>query len=251
MKTPNLRLSELLSAEDRTADETARFAQLVRIFLDLKSPPDPFDLFPEYARQKHALQRVVASGDPETIEEAFLTLYCHLHGHEAPYTPDERRRVDETGGYWCHAGGISPLLKAEPFIAAETVSADFGAGNGLQGLLLQKLYPHRKTVQIEISSRMVEAGRHLQRWLEIPDEQVEWLVADVCDVMPDGLDFIYLYRPVRPEGAGRRFYERFADALDTAARPVVIFSIADCLREFLSPRFEVFYGDGHLTCFRG
>jgi hypothetical protein len=26
--------------------------------------------------------------------------------------------------------------------------------------------------------------------------------------------------------------------------------VADCLRDFLSDRYQVFYGDGHLTCFR-
>jgi len=207
-------------------------------------------LFPHYAEHKHRFQQAVDARDAEVLEEEFLTLYCHVHGHEAPYTPDERRRVDETGGYWCHAGGISPLLKAQPFISPETVSADFGAGNGLQGLLLQRLYPHKRTVQIEISSRMVDAGKHLQQWLGIPDERVEWIVADVCDVVPEGMDFIYLYRPVRPQGKGEMFYERFARALDSADHRVVIFSIADCLRQFLSPRFEVFYSDGHLTCFR-
>jgi hypothetical protein len=31
---------------------------------------------------------------------------------------------------------------------------------------------------------------------------------------------------------------------------VVVFSIADCLKEFLRPDIEIFYDDGHLTCFR-
>jgi len=249
-KSPDPFLMEMISAEDRTEEEVARFAELMRFFLELPPPPDPFGLFPDYAEHKRRFRQAVKRQDAETLEEKFLTLYCHVHGHEAPYTPAERRRVDESGGYWCHAGGIFPLLKAEPFIAPETVSADFGAGNGLQGLLLQKLYPHKRTVQIEISSRMVEAGKHLQRWLEIPDDRVEWIVADVCDVVPSNMDFIYLYRPVRPEGKGKTFYERFARELDSENRSVVIFSIADCLRQFLSPRFEVFYSDGHLTCFR-
>jgi hypothetical protein len=96
---------------------------------------------------------------------------------------------------------------------------------------------------------MVEAGRGLQEWLGIPDERVEWVTGDVMDASPAGMDFIYLYRPVRPEGRGRAFYERFAAGLETSG-PVVIFSIADCLRAFLPERFEVFYTDGHLTCYR-
>ncbi len=186
----------------------------------------------------------------DPIEEAFLELYCHLHMYEAPYTADERRRVDETGGYWCHAGGLSPVLKASRWIGPGTVTADFGAGNGLQGLLLQKLYPHARTVQIEISSRMTAIGRSLQEWLGIERDRVEWIVDDVCNVSPDGLDFIYLYRPVRPDGEGRKFYERFAAGLARSTEPVVIFSIADCLGPFLPAAFERFYTDGHLTCYR-
>jgi hypothetical protein len=97
---------------------------------------------------------------------------------------------------------------------------------------------------------MVEIGKGLQRWLEIPDDRVEWLVGDVMDASVEGVDFLYLYRPVRPDGPGRAFYERIAADLEVSGREVVIFSIADCLRDFLSPRFEVFYSDGHLTCFR-
>ena len=98
---------------------------------------------------------------------------------------------------------------------------------------------------------MVDAGKQLQEWLGIPQERVEWVVGDVCDASPTNMGFIYLYRPVRPEGRGRRFYQDFARTLEAQNDPVVIFSIADCLRDFLSPRFEVFYTGGHLTCFRG
>jgi hypothetical protein len=167
-----------------------------------------------------------------------------------PYTDEERQRVLETGGYLCHVGGLAPILKAVPFLGPSTVSADFGAGNGLQGLLMQKLRPHRKTVQIEISSRMVEAGKKLQDWLGIPRERVEWITSHVSEVSPVGIDFIYIYRPVRPTGEGERFYRDFAARLSASDEPVVIFSIADCLRSFLPSEFEVFFSDGHLTCFR-
>ena len=74
----------------------------------------------------------------------------------------------------------------------------------------------------------------------------------MCDEAFDGIDFIYLYRPVRPAtDKGRAFYTRLAKTLDEAPGEVVVFSIADCLRDFLPPRFEMFYTDGHLTCFRG
>jgi len=158
--------------------------------------------------------------------------------------------MDELGGYWCHAGGLSPILKAGEYIGPDTVSADFGAGNGIQGLLLQKLFPHARTIQIEISSRMVAWGKELQKWLGIDPGKVEWVVGDVLEYSPRGIDFIYLYRPVRPEGKGRQFYENFAAELSASSEPVVIFSIADCLASFVSDNLEVFYSDGHLTCLR-
>ncbi len=250
MSSVRERLSALLEGDGRSPEERVGLVHLILLFAELPSPPDPFGLFPQYEELKERFLIAVDGADPEALEETFLTLYCHVHGHEAPYTPEERGRVDETGGYWCHAGGLSPVLKAGPFIHADTVLADFGAGNGLQGLLMQVLHPHRKTMQFEISGRMVEAGRQLQAWLGVPKERVEWVVGDVLDASCSGLDFIYLYRPVRPVGEGRRFYEGLAAQLSASSKPVVIFSIADCLREFLPAAFEVFYGDGHLTCYR-
>ena len=220
------------------------------LFAELPPPPDPFGSYPEYAGLKERFLAAASCDDWELLEQRFLELYCHLHGHEAAYTAAERERVTATGGYWCHAGGISPILLAGPYVRPETVLADFGAGNGLQGLLIQALDPHAKTVQIEISSRMVEAGKELQAWLRVPEDRVTWHVGDVLDFSPAGFDFIYLYRPVRPAGEGLRFYQRFgADLAGTSG--VVIFSVADCLGPFLPERFRVIHADGHLTCYQG
>ena len=104
-------------------------------------------------------------GADDEIEERFLELYAHLHMNEAPYTIEERQRMDAAGGYWNHAGGLIPIRKAAPWIDGSTVSADFGAGNGVQGLLLQVLYPHRKTVQIEIAEKMSEIADCLRAFL--------------------------------------------------------------------------------------
>lgn len=230
--------------------EATRFARLVVLFLELPDPPDPDGSFPEYTGLRNRLASAVDYRGAEEIEERFLELYAHLHMNQAPYSNDERSRMDAAGGYWNHAGGLSPILKAEPWIRPDTVSADFGAGNGLQGLLLQVLYPHAKTVQIEISARMAEIGDGLREWLGVPSDRVEWITDDVLNVTAAGYDFIYLYRPVRPEGPGRSFYARFAHEVESEETPPIIFSIADCLRDFLSDRYEVFYEDGHLTCFK-
>ena len=230
--------------------EANRLARLVGLFLELPDPPDSDHFFPQHAWLRERLAEVVENGDTDAVEERFLELYAHLHMNQAPYSVDERSRMDAGGGYWNHAGGLSPILKAGPWIRPDTVSADFGAGNGLQGLLLQVLYPHAKTVQIEISARMAEIGDRLREWLGVPPDRVEWVTDDVLNVTAAGYDFIYLYRPVRPEGPGRSFYARFAHEVESEETPPIIFSIADCLRDFLSDRYEVFYGDGHLTCFK-
>jgi hypothetical protein len=243
------RLDLLLSNDEIVMIERRRLIDLMCLFAELPCPPDPIGLFPRYKELKSSFIKTAGGGDPEAVHQSFLELYAHLHGYKAPYTPEERKRVDETGGYWCHAGGLSPILKAGDHIGPVTISADFGAGNGLQGLLFQKLYPHKKTIQIEISSKMIEAGRELQRWLGIPAEKIEWLCGDVMDHSPAGIDFIYIYRPVKPDGPGQIFYERFAAELEREPRPQVIFSIADCLGDFLPASFEVFYSDGQLTCF--
>ena len=213
-------------------------------------PSDPEGFFPDFARLRDRLGRAVESESAEDVDACFLELYAHVHMNEAPYSVEERRRMDAAGGYWNHAGGLSPILRAGPWIGEQTVSADFGAGNGLQGLLLQALHPHARTVQVEISARMKEVGEALREWLGVPRERVVWVIDDVLNVPATGYDFIYLYRPVRPAGRGRGFYERFAREVESEPRPPVIFSIADCLRGFLSDRYVVFSSDGHLTCFR-
>ena len=244
------RLQRLAGQGEDSPEERERRIRLMCLFAELPEPPDPFGLYPSYAELKGRFLAAIEGSDSDALEEAFLLLYAHIHGYEVPYTPGERHRVAQTGGYLSHVGGLSPILKAAPFIGPATVSGDFGAGNGLQGLLIQTLNPHAKTVQVEISSRMVEAGKRLQAWLGIPEERVEWVVGDVSEVSPTGMDFIYLYRPVRPTGSGKAFYRRFAEQLRASQGPVVIFSVADCLRPYLSPDFEVVYADGHLTCLR-
>jgi len=243
-------LTERFTLAGRNVDESERLAGLIALFLELPDPPDPDGSFPEYARLRDRLATTVDGSDSDEVEERFLELYAHLHMNQAPYSNEERSRMDAAGGYWNHAGGLSPILKAGPWIRPDTVSADFGAGNGLQGLLLQVLYPHAKTVQIEISARMAAIGDRLREWLGVPSDRVEWIVGDVLDIPATGYGFIYLYRPIRPEGPGHDFYTRFARDVESEDQPPIIFSIADCLQDFLSDRYVVFYSDGHLTCFK-
>lgn len=232
------------------AGQAARLARLAQLLAYRPPPPDPIGLYPHAAALQEQLRARLADGNGEAIEEALLHLYAHLHGHEAPYTAAERARKRQTGGYWCHAGGLSPVLMAPDVLRPDSASIDLGAGNGLQLLLMQSLAPHRLSVQVEISARMLDSGRALQRWLGVARERVCWVHGDVLNTPVADYDLVYLYRPVKPEGPGRAFYQRLARELAGTARPVIILSIADCLGDFLPPAFERFSSDGQLTCYR-
>jgi len=206
--------------------------------------------YPEIASAAIEMEASEGSSDEEQQELAFLNLYCQLHRAGSDYTRSERSRLDNKKGYFNHPGGISPLLKAEPFITPSTTSADLGAGNGLQGLLFQYLYPHRTTLLVELSAEMIRIGQYFQQLLGIADDRVIWIHDDIVNVSLSDIDFLYLYRPSKPIADGIELYRHLARCLRQHQRPLVIFSIADCLRDFLDADFEIFYSDGHLTCFR-
>lgn len=240
--------ARVLSLGDSISGDPDCFAALIEILV-AESTADIVALFPRAPMLRERVLAAVSDEDAAGLEESALELYAYLHMHEAPYTPEERATVDETGGYWAHAGGVSPLIEASRALKSDWVSADLGAGNGLQGLLMQRLRPHARTVQIEISARMVEIGAVLQGWLEVPADRVEWRVQDLATADLEGFDLVYLYRPLRPEGeTGRRFYTRLASALEAHPRAPVVLSVADALGPFLSPKFTCIQDDGHLRC---
>jgi len=187
--------------------------------------------------------------DPLTIEYALVNLYSRLHNAGSKYSPSERELLNMRDGYSCYPGGLSPLIKAEPFIRPESIVADLGAGNGLQGLLLQRVYPHKQTLQIELSAEMIRIGRIFQQALGINGDRVEWINNDIANVSIKTADFVYIYRPARHSDSGSELYQTIASKLADGHKPLVVFSIADCLARFLDKRFSIFYTDGHLTCF--
>lgn len=207
-------------------------------------------LFPELEQAACAFTTAVTEGDPERIELLLTRLYTFLHCAGQNYSEAEQKLLQQYGGYYCYAAGLSPLLYARDFVRPQTISADLGAGNGLQGLLLQRLYPHHKTIQIELSRTLIETGRLFQRILGIGQQRVEWIHANLAETPFDRADFIYLYRPARPQGSGIELYRSIAGRLSECPGPLVVFSVADCLGKFLDARFTVFYSDGHLTCYR-
>jgi hypothetical protein len=195
------------------------------------------------------LSSALRENDPSSLESNLLNLYTQLHGAGSVYSPYERKLLTERKGYSCYPGGLSPLIKAVQFVKPESIVADLGAGNGLQGLLLQCLSPHRKTIQIEISSEMIRIGRIFQQALGISDDRIEWIHDDIINVSIKTADFIYIYLPAKPLEGGKEVYEAIANKLRMMNRPLVVFSVADCLAKFLNGQFSIFYTDGHLTCF--
>jgi hypothetical protein len=195
------------------------------------------------------LSSALREDDPSSLESDLLNLYTQLHGAGSVYSPYERKLLTERKGYSCYPGGLSPLIKAVQFVRPESIVADLGAGNGLQGLLLQCLRPHRKTIQIEISSEMIRIGQIFQKALGISDNRIEWIHDDIINVSIETADFIYIYLPAKPLEGGKEVYEAIANKLSMMNRPLVIFSVADCLAKFLNGQFSIFYTDGHLSCF--
>ncbi len=187
---------------------------------------------------------------PEEAEALVLGVYAELHEVGSGYSPEERRTLVARKGYFNYAGGLSPVLAAGRYLAPSSVSIDLGAGNGLQGLLFQCVYPHRKTIQVELSGQLIGAGRRMQAELGIPADRVVWLHADVATVSLEGVDLVYLYRPARPEGKGEELYRRIARSLEDAAPGATVMSVADCLGPYLGPSYERLFSDGHLTCYR-
>jgi len=195
------------------------------------------------------LRNALKQGDIPLIERTLLNLYERLHGAGSAYSSGEKTLFIKRKGYACHPGGLSPLIKAVEFVKSHSVVADLGAGNGLQGLLLQCLCPHRKTIQIEISSEMIRVGRTFQNALGISADRVEWVHDDIVNAPIEAADFIYIYLPAKPIEGGKEVYGAIARKLGGIKKPIIVFSVADCLSRFLDKRFSIFYADGHLTCF--
>ena len=222
---------------------------IIKSLLKLATDPIVQAEIPDLNCYVKKLSSALREEDPSSLESDLLNLYTRLHGAGSVYSPYERKLLTERKGYSCYPGGLSPLIKAVQFVRPGSIVADLGAGNGLQGLLLQCLSPHRKTIQIEISSEMIRIGKIFQKALGISDDRIEWIHDDIINVSIKTADFIYIYLPAKPLEGGKEVYKAIANKLNMMNRPLVIFSVADCLAKFLNGQFSIFYTDGHLTCF--
>jgi hypothetical protein len=233
--------------EDRTWER--QLSVITDSLLKLAADPDVHAELPDVGRYAEDLRLALQGRDPSYAERSLLSLYEQLHAAGASYSSREKTLLTKRKGYLCHPGGLSPLIKAVEFVRPDSVVVDLGAGNGLQGLLLQCLCPHQKTIQIEISSEMIRVGRVFQKSLGISADCVEWVHDDIVNASIETADFIYTYLPVKPIEGGKEVYEAIARKLGGTKKPLIVFSVADCLLKFLDGQFSVFYTDGHLTCF--
>ncbi|MFP4266354.1 MAG: hypothetical protein ACLFRC_11215, partial [Desulfonatronovibrionaceae bacterium] len=172
-----------------------------------------------------------------------------LHGAGAGYRGEEREKINNRQGIECLPGGIVPLVLSSRLIGPQSVVADLGCGNGLQGLLLQSLQPHRRTIQAELSGSLISTGRLYQEVLGLKGDSVYWFHGDIFDLDLEGIDLIYLYRPVRPSGQGTGVYRRVAARLSTLSHAVSVVSMADCLKGFLGLDFCTLYQNYSLSIF--
>jgi len=187
--------------------------------------------------------------DVEGREEALIHLYLCLHAAGTVYQSWEAETLSGWSGILCHPGGLLPLLLADHLIDATSTTADLGAGNGLQGLLLQVLCPHRQSLLVEISEQMIEVGRLYQRALGIGADRVLWMHQDIAGADTGAADLIYLYRPARPMENGNKLYRILGEKLSSRTRALTIVSMADCLGPFLNPEFGILYHNEFLKIF--
>jgi hypothetical protein len=232
---------------DTTSDH--KLELIGEFFLKLATNPLVTQELPEVEQYAEKYRVSREGNDADETEIAFLDLYCALHRVGNAYSTDERLKLDQKKGYFNHPGGISPIEKAENFIHNDSIVADLGAGNGLQGLLLQYLYPHKETRLIELSEEMIRIGKIYQEILDFDDNRIKWVHDDIINVSLSEIDFLYLYRPSRPIKDGLHLYHAISKKITDNKKQLTIFSIADCLKDFLDSSYSIFYSDGHLTCF--
>lgn len=243
---------ELINRQDNFFEDKfseKQMAVVAQSLLELASNSAVRSELPDLDQYVKSFMVAMEKEDPSSLEYALLNLYIQLHSAGSEYSPSEKELLIKRKGYSCHPGGLLPLIMAEQFIRPESIVADLGAGNGLQGLLLQRICPHRRTLQIELSSEMIRVGRIFQQALGISSDRVEWIHDDMVNVSIEAADFVYIYRPAKPLDTGKELYQVVARKLASVHKPLIIFSIADCLAQFLDERFSIIYTDGHLTCF--
>ncbi len=244
------RLSEAVIANLFNVPEAL---ELEKALVSIASDKNVMSSFPQVSRplDDYDKARRTATKDLVGREYALLELYLVLHGLGSGYSSYEARLMADAEGIINLPGGMLPVVAASLLSSPEMTSMDLGAGNGLQGLLLQSLCPHRKTFQVELSGSMIETGKLFQRALGIHTDRVQWICGDIATQDIAGIDLLYMYRPLKPHGKGRALYEDLAIRLSALDTEVTVLSVADCLGPFLGENFPRIYSNEFFSCYCG
>ncbi len=219
--------------------------------LQIANDPDVKRSYPEVLKPADEYVRARDTEDTSGREYALLELYLRIHALGSGYSGTEAVRLKNAEGIGNLPGGMFPIVAASRIISHKMTSIDLGAGNGLQGLLLQSISPHKRTIQVELSSGMIEAGKMFQRALGIGPERVKWVCGDITGQVLDAVGLIYMYRPLKPYGDGMGVYEKVAARLSALHSDVMVVSVADCLGKFLSEDFSLIYSNEFFSCYHG
>jgi 16S rRNA G1207 methylase RsmC len=126
---------------------------------------------------------------------------------------------------------------------------DLGCGNGLQGILLKMVAPHKKTRQIELSKKYLETGNIFVEALGLDKPGFSFENNDIGAVDVSDADFIYMYRPARPMGEGKLFYENLAEKFSRIKKNFYLLSVADCFEPFIKSKYIKIYSNDFLSIF--
>lgn len=223
--------------------------QIEAVLIKLASDPRVLRLDSKIGACVEDLLNSISSNDNEQREASLIDLYLCLHKAGASYNQCEQRLMDEKKGLKWLPGGIMPVVFASYIMKPQFTFVDLGAGNGLQGLMLQYISPHRLTRQIELSGSHLNTGRIYRKVLGIHETQVSFENADIFDSSFYGVDVFYMYRPARPMGEGINIYKNINAKLLALKNPFFLISVADCFEPFITMDYKVVYSNEFLKIF--
>ncbi|MGM0418988.1 MAG: hypothetical protein ACQEQS_09715 [Thermodesulfobacteriota bacterium] len=204
---------------------------------------------PESALLKNQLLYARKNNETDKRESLLIELYLALHRSGAGYSRSEDKVLENKKGLKWLPGGLMPLVFASFIIKPEDVFIDLGCGNGLQGTLLKAVAPHRKTRQVELSKKYLETGKIFVEALGLDQSGFSFENNDIGAADISDADFIYMYRPARPMGEGKLFYENLAEKFLSIKKNFYLLSVADCFEPFIRSKYIKIYSNDFLSIF--
>ncbi|PID78457.1 MAG: hypothetical protein CSA42_00315 [Gammaproteobacteria bacterium] len=218
---------------------------LIKIALDkniISKIPGAFEL-------AEKLSQVQNQQNFEERETLLIDLYLLLHKFGCGYSDMEQNFISEKKGIKWLPGGIMPIILTSYLMNEDYVFADLGAGNGLQGLILQSISPHKKTRLIEISESHLMAGRAYAKALGFNNESILFENNDILSSDFKDIDIFYMYRPARPMNGGKNFYIRLSEKFEQMEKEFFLVSVADCFEPFIKQDCLTVYSNEFMKVF--